>query len=598
MSEASTGRWETNLPPRRERRAVQGSSQASPLTDRLSVGRSDTSSHGSTQKTLAATETNTEPIRRASPDRTTRFLSLEASWENTGAHSSSEAAGLVCMPLPLAPVSDSIGFSQQGVRSGNWRDNSRETPMLSTAADPVRPVSPPPLSYLVSQRLGDGGTAHHENSRSPLSPPPITAPTCVKFEDFIETDHFEGPWSDREMTDIGVRPALPGGAETRNLPSPPQELCPEALEALDLIFNVNPGLPFGFGGEGFFPALASTVPLPPALAFYPLGSPSRFSAAREMGAIHPLPINPATDTPQPAALPIDPQVTLALPLAFEESYRPQQDPPPPGCHENLVAVAKDLYYSSRSPVPRFRTMSDNPWVVAAGDTLINNGVSMAGGPSTIVGDQNFGSPSLNGTEYMGTDGIEGVFIPISAITRPGFSDETLLGHSGTDRMQELAGSAYRAPEPLMSSCTNTRYSSVYEPYLDTAIDPHHRRLSRASTASLSHHSYPINPLRIGEPLVSNIPPPPMIDVRATYSSYPPLPLPPREQTYRPWSMNVSEDGTQFISLGDCDLSGHSQGSEDAAGSGAWIGGPGGRSNAVGGRGSRIGGSKSGTRFGW
>jgi len=472
-------------------------------------------------------------------------------------HSSSEATGLVCMPPPSASVSASIGSSLQGVASGNRTDNSRETPMLSPEADPVRPVWPPLLSYLVSQRLGDGGTAHRENARRFPSPRSVTAPTVWKFEDLIETDLFEGPGSEHEMTDIDARPALPEGAERRNLPSPLQEFRLEASEASGLNFNPNPDLPFGVDREGFFPSLVSTIPPPLALAFYPLGSPSRFSAACEMGAIPPLPINPATDTPPLAALLMDPQVNLALSLASEASYRPQQDPPPPGCHENLVAVAKNLYYSSRSPVPRFRTMSHNPWVVAAGDIPIISGVLMGGGRSTVFGDHNFGSPSLNGTEYMGADGIEGVFIPVSAITRPGLSDETLLSHSGTDRMQELAGSAYRTPEPPVSSRTNTRYSSVDEPYLDTAVDPHHQRLSRESTAPLSHHLYPINPLRIGEQLLSNIPPPANIDPRATYSSYPSLSLPPREQTYRPWSMDVSDDGKQFISLGDCDLNGRS-----------------------------------------
>ena len=102
---------------------------------------------------------------------------------------------------------------------------------------------------------------------------------------------------------------------------------------------------------------------------------------------------------------------------------------------------------------------------------------MVGGRSAAVVDPNFGSPSLNGTECMSIDGIEGVFIPISSITRPEFSDGTLLSHSGTDRMQELAGSAHRTPEPPVSSRTNTRYSSVDEPYLDTAIEPHRRGLS-------------------------------------------------------------------------------------------------------------------------
>jgi len=64
----------------------------------------------------------------------------------------------------------------------------------------------------------------------------------------------------------------------------------------------------------------------------------------------------------------------------------------------------------------------------------------------------------------------------------------------------------------------------------------------------------------------------------------------------PWSMDVSDNRTPFISLGDCDLR-LSQGSQDGAGPRAWIGGPGEYSNAVGRQGSRIGGSKSGTRFG-
>jgi len=145
MSEASSGRRETNPLPRQQRPAVQGSSQASPLADEPSVGRNDTSSHGSTENTPAVTETNTKPIKRTSLDRRTRFLSLEASWENTSASSSTEAVGLVCMPPLSAPVSASIRSSPQGVRSGNGTDNSRETPMLSTTADPVRSVSPPPL---------------------------------------------------------------------------------------------------------------------------------------------------------------------------------------------------------------------------------------------------------------------------------------------------------------------------------------------------------------------------------------------------------------------------------------------------------------------
>ena len=596
MSEASSGRRETNLLPRQQRRTVQALSQASPLADGPSEGRNDTSSRGSTQNTPPVTETNTEPIRRVSLDRRTGFLSLEASWENTSASSSTEAVSLVCMPPPPAPVSASIGRSPQAVRSGNRRDNSRETPMLSTADDPVRLVSPPPLSYFVSQTLEDGGTAHCEDARSTLSPRSVTAPTFEEFEDFIETDLFEGPWSNHEKTDIDTRPALTEGAETRNFPSPPQEFRPGASEASDLIFNVNSDLPCRVDRAEFFPALAGTIPPLPILAFYPLGSPSGFSGADEMGAIPPLPINPATGTPPPAALPVDPQVTLAPPLASEASYRPQQDPPPPGCHENLVVVEKNPYYSSSCPVPQFQTMSHNPWVVAAGDIPITRGASMAGGCSTVASERDFGGPSLNGTEYMSTDGIEGGFITISAITKPGFSDETLLSHSGTDRMQEWAGSAYRTPESPVPSRTNTRYSRVDGPYLDPAVDPQHRRLSRASAASLNGRSCPINPLRIDLPLVSNIPPPPTIDARATYSSYPPLPLPPREKTYRPWSMDVSEDGTQFISLRDCDLSGNPQGSEEGAGSGAWIGGPGGRSNTVGGRVSKIGGSKSGTRF--
>lgn len=535
MSEASRGRRETNPLPRQQRRAVQALSQASPLADGPLEGRNDTSSRGSTQSTPPASETNTEPIRRDSPDGRTRFLSLEASWESAGASSSTEVTGPVCIPRPPAPVS--------------------------------------------------------------LSPRSVAAPTFEEFEDFIETDLFEGLWSNHEMTGIDARPALTEGAETRNLHSPPQEFRLGASEASDVIFNVNSDLPFGVNREEFFPALVGTIPPPQILAFYPLGSPSRFSAAGETGAIPPLRINPATGTPPPAALPINPQVTLAPPLGSGASFRPQQDLHLPGCYENLVAAEQNLNYSSGSPVPRFRTMSQNPWVVAAEDIPVISGASMAGGCSTVARDPNFGGLSLDGIEDIDTDGIEGGFIPISAITRPGFSDETLFSHSGTNQMQEWAGSAYRNPAPPVSSSTNTRYSSAGEPYLDPAVDPHHRRLSRASTASQNGHSYPINPLRIDEPLVSNIPPPPTIVSRATYSSYPPLPLPPREKTYRPWSMDVSEDGTQFISLGDCDLSGYSRGSENGAGSEDCIGELGGPSNAVGGRGSRIGGSKSGTRFG-
>ena len=117
---------------------------------------------------------------------------------------------------------------------------------------------------------------------------------------------------------------------------------------------MNSELPFGVDRDEFFPALAGTIQPPPILEFYPLGSPSGFSGGGEMGAIPPLPSNPATGTPPPAALPIDPQVTLAPPLASEASYRPQQDPPPPGCHENLVAVKKKfvlLFQPSSSAIP-------------------------------------------------------------------------------------------------------------------------------------------------------------------------------------------------------------------------------------------------------
>ncbi|PUU73055.1 hypothetical protein B9Z19DRAFT_1135955 [Tuber borchii] len=216
------------------------------------------------------------------------------------------------------------GSSPQGVRSGNWRDNSGESPMISTAADPVRPESPPPLSYFVPRRLGYGGTAHCENARLPLSLGSFTAPKYQELEDFMETDLLEGPGSDHERTNIDARPALSQGTETRAIP--------------------------------------------------------------------PLPINPATDAPPPVALLIDPEVILAPPLASEgseASYRPQQDPPPPGCHENLAAAEKNQYYSSGHPVPRFRTMSHNLWVIAEGDISIIIRASMAGGRSTVVGDQTF-----------------------------------------------------------------------------------------------------------------------------------------------------------------------------------------------------------------
>ncbi|PUU80406.1 hypothetical protein B9Z19DRAFT_1123672 [Tuber borchii] len=316
MSQAPSRRRETNPPP-----SAKDSSQASPLANGPSAGQNHTLSRDSTQSTPPVTETNTEPIRRASLDRSPRFLSLEVSWENTVASSSTQAAGLVCMPPPPVPVFSSTGSSPQGVRSGNPRDNFGEFPMVSTAANPVRPVSPLPLSYFVSQRLGDD-------------------------------------------------------------------------------------LPIEVDREGFFQALASTIPPPPALAFYPLGSPSQCSAARDMGATHPLPINPATDAPPPAALPIDPEVTLAPPLvseASEASYRPQKGPPLPHCQDNLVAVEKNPDSPSRHPVPRFRTMSDNLLVISAGDVSIISGASITGGYSTVIGRQNFRGPSLNGTENMGTD---------------------------------------------------------------------------------------------------------------------------------------------------------------------------------------------------
>jgi len=189
------------------------------------------------------------------------------------------------------------------------------------------------------------------------------------------------------------------------------------------------------------------------------------------------------------------------------------------------------------------------------------------------------------------------FPPTSAVTRPGFSDETLLGDSFIDVEQEWGGSAYPISGPPVPSSTSEGYGGVGAPYSYPAGEQVHPSHSQPSTTPLSHHSYPIDPVGIGRSMLLNISTPPTIDPRATYSSYPPLPLPPRQQTDRPWTMDISEDGTQFISLRDCELNMSSQGGESGAGSAAWTTLPEGHLNTISGHVVEIRGSELGTGIG-
>jgi len=69
---------------------------------------------------------------------------------------------------------------------------------------------------------------------------------------------------------------------------------------------------------------------------------------------------------------------------------------------------------------------------------------VAGGGSTIFGARNFRTPSLCITEYMGADDIEAGIFPISAISRPGFSDESSVPNRQGAR-RGPAGELPRAP---------------------------------------------------------------------------------------------------------------------------------------------------------
>jgi len=598
MSQASSGRRGANPPfNRRQSRTTHGPSQASPLADVPLADPRDASSCGSTQNIPAATETNTMPIGRGPLERRTIALSVAASQENAGTSSFTEATDRVRMPPPQAPECPSMWPESEGLRSRGRRDSAGESSMLSTATDPTQPVSPPPISYLASQRLGGGSAAHRENTRSRLPLSPATAQIVQELEDLLDSNPFEWLSNDTEMPDMFAEPALPQGGEADNLPSQPEAFVPEASEALDLIFNANANHSTMFDGEGSLTALASVIPPPPGLALHPLRSPGRFSAVGEMEALPPLLSGPATDAPPPGALPIDTQVTLGFSQVSGGFYRPQEDTPPSGHHVNPVVAEQNLYYSSRNPVPRFQTMSQTPWVVAPAEIPTISGASTAGGGSNIFGNRNFGCSSVHDTEYMGADSSGAGFPPLSAITRPGFSDETLLSDSRTHLVQEWEGSAHHTPGPPAPSGSSTGYSSVGQPYLYSAADPLLSGPSQASAAQLGGHPFPMDPLGIGEPLIFHIPAPPAIHHRATYSSYPPLPLPPREQTNRPWTMDVSEDGTQYISLRNCELRFPTQGDENGASSGVWAGWPEGRLNPIGGHLLEIRGSNSGTVIG-
>ena len=115
----------------------------------------------------------------------------------------------------------------------------------------------------------------------------------------------------------------------------------------------------------------------------------------------------------------------------------------------------------------------------------------------------------------------------------GVKNETLLSDSRTHLVREWEGSSYHTPGPLVPRGSSTRYSSVGETYLYSAVDSLVPRLSQVSTVRLGGHSFPIDPLAIGELMIFSIPTPPTINLRATYSSYPPSLLPPREKTNRP-----------------------------------------------------------------
>jgi len=236
----------------------------------------------------------------------------------------------------------------------------------------------------------------------------------------------------------------------------------------------------------------------------------------------------------------------------------------------LLSLAADPVPPVRPPPMEYLAPQILEGGNTAGGVCIISGASMTGGgDNPVVRQRNFTSLPPYGVGYMSSYDLGGGLLHHSAVTKPGFSDETLLSNSWTDIAQEMEweDSSYPMPGHPVPSGTGAGYRSIDQPYLYPAVDRIGPSLSQACNVPQSHHTYAIDPVGIGGSRMLNIFPPPAIDPRATYSSYPPLPLPPREQTDRPWTMDISEDGTPFISLRDCELNLPSQRGEYRVNSG-------------------------------
>ncbi|CUS11273.1 unnamed protein product [Tuber aestivum] len=331
-------------------------------------------------------------------------------------------------------------------------------------------------------------------------------------EDILEVNPFEFLCDDPETYEIHLTPVFPESLSSPpNMTDPPlPEFRSEATEALDLILGLNPEPPYGVDIAQLFADALGTSPDSQPSPAGPPGVGSQLSATLGGNTVPPPPVNSATGATQPVALTIGHQGTPEAFLGSSVSDGLLPGPSTGGSIESQAAGELSQRYSATRPPSRRQTMSPNPWVVPRGDPIMT-GLLMAGPYSAPRREQDF-----------------------SGAFRPGSQNPTLY---------DPESDPYRDP-PLTRVMGPLPPNSIWRRTFPVNTD---------AVQSPESGGFPSNSMGAPGPIDTGCPAPPQINPYSTYASYPPLPLPPREETLRPWANDISDYGVQFISLRDCDL---------------------------------------------
>ncbi|KAG0137684.1 hypothetical protein HOY82DRAFT_646915 [Tuber indicum] len=196
-----------------------------------------------------------------------------------------------------------------------------------------------------------------------------------------------------------------------------------------------------------------------------------------------------------------------------------------------------LSYSAHRPVPQFKTMSSNPWVVPQSEvTSPNSRVVPARGSSAVSGAGASAGPSA-----VATDEGYGSYLHqrrrLSQLYRRGDLDEDCIEESIAPP-STMGGMSffYDAFPPDDLTAGLALGGSDFTSHNTLGAEPSTRETRNKGT---------VDPRMITKKPLNELTPASLIRPGITTGSYPPLPLPPRDQAGGPSDIDMSDDEDRF-----------------------------------------------------